>query len=182
MSEIRKLDRDYLLRVLECDPETGVLRWKRRDDSPRWSGRYAGTVAGYVAPSGYVRVQYQGRPVQAHRVVWTLVNGDIPDGLHIDHINGDPSDNRIANLRLATRSQNLANCRWGRKPNRLPQGVFKTNPKSRYRLPYRAQMSVNGKRVWLGTFATVEEAATAYRNAGKRLHGEYMRHNHDSHK
>jgi len=58
---------------------------------------------------GYVIVSLHGRVWPIHRFVWSLHNGDIPDGLEIDHKNRIKHDNRIENLRLLTRSKNLHN-------------------------------------------------------------------------
>ena len=60
---------------------------------------------------GYIRIRINHVEYRAHRIIWTMFNGEIPEGLLIDHINGIKSDNRLENLRLATRQQNNANRR-----------------------------------------------------------------------
>lgn len=69
----------------------------------------AGTPVGTVCSDGYVRLGgRRGMPcLYAHRLIWATVNGDIPDGLEIDHLNGNKSDNRACNLEAVTRSENV---------------------------------------------------------------------------
>ena len=92
---------------VEYNPETGVFM--RRVDCPRSP---AGKRLGWRYPNGYLGFRVHTQKYLSHRLAWLYVYGEWPDG-DIDHINGDRSDNRIANLRRATKSQNMA--------NRLPQ-------------------------------------------------------------
>lgn len=93
---------------------------------------------------------------------------DAQPGQLVDHINGDPRDNRRANLRICTANQNSYNRRaYGRWPykglNQTASGRWK------------AEVRAEGRRHHVGTFATAEEAARAYDEAAKRLHGEFAR-------
>lgn len=87
-------------------------------------GRRAGAVAGTRNNRGYWVVQVSGRKIQAHRLIWEMHNGLIPDGYVVDHVNQDPSDNRLENLRLATVSEN--NCNARRYKREHPRGVYYT--------------------------------------------------------
>ena len=89
--------------VLDYDPETGVLTWKVNHRRVR-----AGSIAGWLDSSGYRYVGVEGSKFKAHRIAWFLYHGEQPPEM-IDHINRDRADNRIANLRSVTRSQNMLN-------------------------------------------------------------------------
>lgn len=93
---------------------------------------------------------------------------DAPSGKGVDHINGDPLDNRRGNLRLCDQAQNS----WNRGPAKnkasgLPKGVM------RHRKRFAAKMKVRGQNLHLGTYDTPEEADLAYRRAAEVHHGEF---------
>jgi hypothetical protein len=66
-------------------------------------------VTGAVSKAGYMRIRINGKVDYVHRVIWEHCNGPIPKGMHIDHINGIKSDNRIVNLRMVTPLENVQN-------------------------------------------------------------------------
>lgn len=132
------------------DPETGKL----------W--REAGTADG----RGYRYVQFQGEHHLVHRVAWFLYYGEWPDKT-VDHINGNRSDNRITNLRLATISENGYNRKTPQNNTSGFKGV------SFHRGLWQAQISVSGKNKFLGRFASREEAAAAYGKSALQYHGEF---------
>lgn len=123
-------------------------------------------IAGGLTKEGYIRIRLNGVEYRAHRIVWELHNGKIPEGMLIDHINRIKTDNRIENLRLATQSQNLNN-QPGRSKLGLPKGVQISNSK------YRAKITINGKSIHLGVFDTPEEAGKAYEDKAVELYGEF---------
>lgn len=154
--------------MFDLNIETGILVRKWRDDIPRKiNKRCAGKVAGYITKRGYIQVGIGYSLVLAHRIVWKMVHDEEP--AELDHINGDPSDNRPCNLRVATRHQNLCN-RAGKRGRDLPKGV-RVNPFGNY----LAQIQIDGKTVHLGTFGTVDEARAAYRSAATKHFGEFAR-------
>ncbi len=150
---------------LQYDPETGLFT---RIEPVR--GHRVGQVAGYLRPDGYIDIRCGGRLRRAHRLAWLFMTGVYPRQ-EIDHINGDPADNRWCNLRLATSAQNKHNSRVHKDNRTGVKGV--TWDKSRNK--YMAQICVNRKNKGLGRFVTVAEAAEAYRLASLELHGEYSR-------
>lgn len=115
---------------------------------------------------GYRDVMYNKQLYKAHRLAWFLYYGEWPKN-QIDHINGDRSDNRIANLREATASENQANKRaWGKYKKgtvRSPSGRFV------------AMIRKNGQRTYLGTYDTEDEAHEVYCRHASYLHGEFAR-------
>src|ERR1700731_2752322 len=99
------LDFDRVNEVLSYDPETGIFRWKVKlsDRSP------IGKRSGGHTSSGHWRIRVDGHYYLAHRLAWLLTHGVWPRD-EIDHINRVRDDNRLANLREASHSQNHANC------------------------------------------------------------------------
>lgn len=132
-----------------------------------------GEVRGGRHSKGYVVVSVMGRTIYAHRLAWLMVTGEWP-AHQIDHINGDPQDNRFSNLRLATASENQSNI-GVKKHNQIGvKGVTKVG------LRFRAEIRKNKRRHHIGYFSTIEEAADAYAAAAKRIHGEFANAGHRS--
>lgn len=124
----------------------------------------AGHIYYNMDKDGYIRVRRAGKEYRAHRLIWELFNGPIPEGMLIDHIDGDILNNRIENLRLATRQQNNVNSKGS---GRYAKGVVKNGKK------FRARMQLMGKFIELGSYDTEEEASEAYKNKAKEIHGEF---------
>jgi hypothetical protein len=110
--------------------------------------------------SGYPAVSIGRRGVRLHRYLWEQVHGTCPPLL--DHINGDKWDNRMSNLRPATKSLNGLNRRV-RKGGDLPAGVH-YDPRGVAK-PYYSLLTHAGRRKRLGYFATPDEASAAYEKA-----------------
>ncbi len=152
---------DLVNAMLIYEPETGVLRWR----VTRWRHK-AGSLAGSRDSRGYWYVTlrpYRSMPV--HRVAWLLTRGAWPLG-DIDHINGDPSDNRIANLRDVRHQVNNQNKKRPHKTN--GSGYLGVSPSDGGR--WRAGIWVSGKNIHLGCFSTPEDAYNAYVTAKRNLH------------
>lgn len=158
-----KTEREFIKQVrafLKYDPVSGQFTWAvwRGGGSPR-----VGSKAGFIS-SGYIKIRIYGRNYGAHRLAWMFVYGVYPQ-YEIDHRDGDPSNNRIDNLRDVPHAVNQHN-RWkARKDSRIGF-IGVTKNKSRF----SAAITVNGKRQILGTFTTPEEANAAYFRAKQRLH------------
>lgn len=160
---------EHVREAFDYDVESGELIWRVRPAvnayATRFNNQYAGTKAGSISKKGYVYILLLGRRYLAHRIVWLHQNGSMPT-LHIDHINGNKSDNRIENLREATQAQN--NCNTSKR-NKYGKGVNRVWNK------YAGQIWHEGKHFYLGLFKTPEEAHAAYCAAATRLHGEFAR-------
>jgi len=120
---------------------------------------------------GYAVRGHKGKMLLLHRFLMGLAPGD---GIHVDHINGDPLDNRRANLRICTKAENMRNRRRNANSTSGFKGVLlmKDTPRKK---PWRAQIKTNGRHHRLGYYKTKEEAALAYDAAAKELHGEFAR-------
>lgn len=153
---------EELWELFEYSPETGEL-------SSRETGHVFGTRPKKGAKlSKHIRVKIDGEDYLVHRIIWTMVNGQIPEGMTIDHINCDSRDNRLCNLRLATQRQQLQNRREWAKTG--VKGVYLTRNGS-----YYSNITVNGRSVYLGTFGTVEEAAAEFERASIQYCGHFSR-------
>lgn len=99
---------------------------------------------------------------------------EVPKGMVVDHINGDPLDNRRSNLRICTVAQNIYNSRKRVISSNSLKGVQYRRDKPRTK-PWRASITVNGKKISLGHFETIEQAHQAYSSAAIKHRGEYAR-------
>ena len=160
--------------ALDYNPETGVFRWRWREGSGRavnvFNSRFPGQIAGKIQGFGYRQIKLENRHFMAHRLAWLHVYGRHPVG-DIDHINGLRDDNRIANLREATRMQNCANS-FGRTTNTTG---FKGVSWRKRDQCFCAGIRVNGKRLHLGHYTRAEDAYAAYCEASRTLHGEFSK-------
>jgi hypothetical protein len=161
------LTAERLRELLSYDPETGVFRWR----VTRGGTARAGTVAGASRRDGYVLISIGNVRYLAHRLAWLWVTSTWPPD-EVDHKNGDPSDNRLENLRPATRSQNNANVR-AQKNNRA--GLKGVCFDGRYRLPYEARIYTNGQKRVIGRYTTPEAANAAYAAAAQQHFGAFAR-------
>jgi hypothetical protein len=154
---------DAVKQRLRYDPETGHFYWL--------DGRDVGHRAGTVQHNGYRAIMFNRRLLLEHRLVFAFVYGEWPP-LNVDHINGDRADNRIANLRCSTKSENSRNSKTWRTSECGLKGVSRADSKTE---KWMARIKHNGKRVYLGVFDTPEEAHAAYVAAVQVFYGEYAR-------
>src|SRR3990167_1244125 len=143
---------EQIAAVLDYSPMTGVFIWRvSQGRAP------AGTKAGVVKNNGYRRITWRRRFFYEHRLAWLLTYGAWPTG-HIDHINGDRADNRIANLRDVSQSQNVANSLLSAANKSGIKGVYW----DRERKKWAAQIKVKYKCLHLGRFDRIEGDARVY--------------------
>lgn len=127
-------------------------------------------VAGCKHHDGYIVIGLDYALWLAHRLAWLYMTGSFPSGL-LDHKNGDRSDNRWSNIREASRAQNSQNTRRKRGHSCGYKGVSRSNKCKRF----RAVITVDGKQIRLGNFATPEQANKAYAEAARQHFGEFAR-------
>lgn len=157
------LDIARLRALLSYDPETGIFRWLVN----RPPNKTAGKEAGSPDDDGYLRIGIDRRRYRAHRLAWFYVHGVWPQ-MELDHKDTDRTNNRIANLREATRTVNQQNIRKSpAKASTLPMGVtMGTSAKN----PYAAQISMGNRKVRIGSYASEQEAHEAYLAAKRQMH------------
>lgn len=161
---MKALDQAQLRATLSYDEETGLFT--RTVSS---GGAKAGDVCGCQNVGGYIQVSVRGRLYLAHRLAWLYIYGVWPP-FHTDHVNGDKTDNRIANLRLATSAQNCANTGPSRNNTSGVKGVYW----SKIRKKWVAQIGVGGRTINLGGFASLDEAQSARLAAEASVQGEFQ--------
>lgn len=156
---------DDLLRQLRYDAETGAFTWKVKSKKSSIGGG-----AGGVRPHGYEMIGLWYRRYYSHRLAWFYITGKWPAG-QIDHINGDRSDNRFCNLRIATHSENQHN--RGRQINNRSgaPGVHWANREQRW----IAKIKINGKTRHIGAFIELSAAIAARQLAEQKFFGTFTR-------
>lgn len=152
--------------IIDYDPLTGLFTWKQTR-----GGRVAGTEAGCIDTSGYRRIAIHQRKYQAQRLAWLLATGNDPGEFHVDHINSDPTDNSLSNLRLANNKENACNRGAPRNSKSGYKGVRWRSDKKRW----NAQIQSDGVKYNLGYFDTPEQAYAAYCAAAQKMHGDFSK-------
>jgi HNH endonuclease/AP2 domain len=162
------LTQDLLKELFDYDAETGNLIWRVNRNNHK---ALAGDVAGTVKADGYRKIRINGRRPYAHRIVWLWHHGSLPDG-DIDHIDNNPLNNRIENLREATNTQNQANkSRQSNNTSGYPGVVFhKATGK------WNAKINVDGRRIHLGLWDNKKQAHIRYLRAASKLFGDRAHH------
>lgn len=155
---------EYLSKRLSYNARTGIIYWK-----VLWPNKVAGTVS---SDKRTIKLALEKLDFKAHRIAWILHYKFKPsDSMVIDHKNGDPLDNRISNLRVATRLENSRNCKTPITNKTGIKGVSKMTLKSGVK--YRAYISINNKQVHLGLYENIEDASIAYRVAAEKEFGNF---------
>ncbi|WP_208952183.1 HNH endonuclease signature motif containing protein [Rahnella sp. ChDrAdgB13] len=156
-----------LKHFLILDDHTGVFHWIRQPNRQIAIGDRAGSQA----KNGYRIISFSGKHFYEHRLIWLWIKGSIPEKKVVDHINGNPSDNRLENLRLISQSRNTQNIvrskkRAGPDGIHLPQGVYWLASKGKF----VSCIKLDYKKRHLGTFESIEDAHAAYLSAKSEFH------------
>jgi hypothetical protein len=151
-------------RLLSYDAETGVFRWRIRR-----CAMAPGSVAGGRSAAGYQCISFDGKRTLAHRLAWLHAYGAWPSG-ELDHIDGDKTNNRLANLREASRSENNIN---RSVPRSNTSGFRGVSWHKRVR-KWEANIKFGGRQKHLGYYSCPAEAHRAYVEAATKLHGDFI--------
>ena len=144
------------------DPGTGFLHWKIRPSKysrAMWGDQVGGKPDRY----GYLAVQLSGARYKQHNLVWIMHNGDIPDGVTVDHVNWNKADNRLDNLRLATARQQAINKRVKGFTKQMHCTLR----------PWKSKHTVDGRDTYIGHFPTALQARLAYERRTHELDPEF---------
>ena len=156
-----------IIEKLSYDADTGVITWTG-------NSRKSGKIAGHVASNGYrfIVVSSKGKRknVGAHRIAWFLHYGGWPLE-YLDHIDGNPDNNSISNLRECTHAENMANIKKHAEGRHGFKGIYQNKGSKRF----YAQIRHKEKKLYLGAFDTEKEASDAYMKAAEELRGQYAR-------
>lgn len=121
----------------------------------------------YTNSAGYKVLKFDGISYLEHRLVWAWHYGKCPE--FIDHVDNNPRNNRIGNLRPATFSENMRNSVIGRKNTSGVKGVYWCASKQKW----KAVLTFNGKQNYLGRFANLAQAAKTVEAARQKHHGDF---------
>jgi len=149
------LTQDRLRELLTYDPDTGHFYWRSTRRNAKQNSR-----AGTIDPRGYVRISVDRKVYGAHRLAWLYTHGCWPTQ-EIDHINRNPNDNRLANLRDVSRSTNTQNTGTRKDNVSGARGVGWHKAQQKW----RARIQINGVKKELGYFLTINDAQQAYDRA-----------------
>lgn len=134
----------------------------------QWKWSYGS--GGYAVREQHLGMQ-DGKKLRKTILMHRLIT-NAPRGMDVDHINDDKLDNQRSNLRVCTRSQNMANKKSKKRTHALPMGVcFTGNPRSNK--PYTVRVGKDSKIHFVGNFYDVDTAHKAYLEKKKQLFGEY---------
>ena len=124
-----------------------------------------GDPAGSMGGRGYLKVKLNRKMYYNHRIIFFLHHGYMPE--YIDHIDGDPLNNNIENLRACDKKQNSWNRKALKNTKSGIKGVCPANGK------WQVYCGANGKSHYIGLYDNIKEAEKAAKEARKRLHGEF---------
>ena len=145
----RLLDYDTANEYFDYRADTGYIYWKKNPSNKNLIGE----VAGNVTLNGYIKISFRNKNYYAHRLAWLLSFGSFPS--QIDHKNHIRTDNRLRNLRSATRDENMKNCVLHKDNKSGIAGVRFNGAK------WVANIGLNGSQLYLGCFDGLLEAACA---------------------
>lgn len=150
--------------LLEYSPDSGVFIWVR----PQSNRAKAGEIAGSIYGNGYRYIGIDGKSYKCSRLAWLVTHGEWPTD-KIDHADGNPTNDRISNLRPCNHAENMQNVRKGKTRAEISSrhvGVWW----HKHAMKWCSEIMVNGTRFRLGLFEAENDAAAAYADAKSQLH------------
>lgn len=166
------LTHDECLRLFRYCADTGYLFWRVKHSRNVVIGRRAGTLNWH----GYRQVKIGPKIYQEHRIIWLMVNGEWPKQ-EIDHINRVRNDNRIVNLREATKSQQAGNVPIPCRNTSGARGVWFDRRSGKW----VAEIMNNRRKNVLGRFNKKSDAVACYKDAAIAFWGEFFPQNEAEH-
>lgn len=174
----KTLSIEYINEAVKYDPETGLFFWKERplghfsseQSFKRWKTVYSGKIAGSLDSDGYIVIRINYEIYFSHRLAWILMTGKWPKS-GLDHIDGNPINNKISNLREVNQSQNNCNAKIRRDNSSGLRGVTWDKERNKWQV----QLSINKKRVFYARYDSLEDAKISYKKASEKYHGEFAR-------
>lgn len=167
-SMTKESDLELFNEWISYDPWNGEFFYKKKPNRNKPAGSKAG---GKSKKAGYLQISVLNKRHQANRVAFLMFHGWLPNQI-IDHHDGDPSNNRISNLRPATPGQNQYNKMITKANTSGVKGVSFCRKSKRF----HAKLKVSKVQKFIGSFETLEEAAEAIKAARITHHGEFARH------
>ena len=156
-----------LKELLDYNQDTGIFTWKKNVSSRA----RVGDIAGSLSQAGYMNIVISKKKYSSHRLAWFYIYGEFPSN-DIDHINNNKSDNRIINLREATRNQNNCNRNIQKNNKSGVKGIYKHTQYDKW----VAEIKINKKSIYLGVFDNLELAKLVISEARNKYHREYANH------
>lgn len=165
------LTAERLRELLDYDPNAGVFRWRTKTSNRAPVGSIAGSLGrGRRSPHARIEIRLDGKLYKAHRLAWLYAYGRWPKD-QIDHIDANPTNNRLTNLREANNQQNHYNLPIRRTNKTGYKGVCYVASRRRF----HAYIRIEGRNTFLGAFPSAEMAHEAYKAATQKYHGEFAR-------
>lgn len=155
---------DQIREVLSYDPLTGEFKWKISLSGGRGAGEFAGS---FEKNTGYLRIQFGKRRYLSHVLAWIYMTGEIPEQT-IDHEDRNRSNNRWANLRLATPTEQARNRNLYKNNTTGTKGIYSRDGK------WRVMIRIDGKLKHLGTYDDLNEAIQVRKYAAKQHFKEFQ--------
>lgn len=174
---MKTIDISYIKSILDYDPATGAFKWKSRDrnsfSSERiyksWNAQFSGKPCGCLT-NKYLAIRIKGTLYYCHRLAWVIHYGKWPES-DVDHINMVKTDNRISNLRLGSRGQNMANMRATKANKSGFIGVHWAKREGKW----VSSITIDHKFKFLGYYDDPVSAAKAYNEECAKIHGDFAK-------